>query len=162
MIPRYMLRKIAGMGNGYRLSKWTPFKEPANMVHVGPSKFSRFSKQPPLIPGGTGDVYRFWQIKHGVVDGHMWMQGQCRACGTTCNALNTMREHQRDRGCAKKLVEAYKLLQRDLKCVVCDKFTKESRWGVPMCSQECVESWKKDVVAPHSLEQALQLVWMVN
>jgi hypothetical protein len=68
-------------------------------------------------------------------------------------------EHQKENGCTTKLVEAYKLLLRDKKCVICDKTTSHTKWGVPLCNTTCVLRFQFEVGAgSYAIGLAMRLV----
>ena len=84
---------------------------------------------------------------------------ECRSCGAiTPESRNARQEHHKHGGCAKKLTEAYKLLLRDCRCVICDLRTTKTKWGVPMCSSGCEQAWCETEASPNCLVGALMLV----
>lgn len=160
MIPTWMLYKVGSGRGGYHLPKRPSL--PAPPVRLL-SRFGGHKKHTndDTNYGGTGDVHRFWSIKHGVYNGTAWFTATCRACTQTVNTVARMREHQKERGCPKRLIEAYKLLCRvPMRCVVCEASTTQTRWGMPLCSDKCVLNWRDEVITPTGLEDALQVVWL--
>lgn len=111
----------------------------AGIVH-GPGTSVVITK---LTPAGTGPLdlneYRFWRAHEG--------KGRCRACMDVVATTKERIEHQKTKGCTRTLVEAYKLLLRDRMCVVCDRKTEHTKWGVPMCSNACLFRWQFEVGA---------------
>jgi hypothetical protein len=78
--------------------------------------------------------YRFWRASG--------TNGCCRLCMAIVPTTAERRAHQRERSCTVKLVDAYKLLLKDMKCVVCDTKTTHKMWGVPLCGQTCIARWQ--------------------
>jgi hypothetical protein len=94
--------------------------------------------------------YRFWEGSH-------WLESdyaRCRACGSIVReGVEARKRHMEKEGCTTLLVRAYAQMLKDRACAVCDKHTKQSMWGVPLCSKDCVERWKGN--NPHSLGHIL-------
>ena len=101
--------------------------------------------------------YRFWAM--GVIGNTGVALTECRCCGHVGKRdMKIRRLHLSQGGCATKLCEAYKLLLRDRKCVVCDQKTLFKKWGVPICSSSCEQAWCEVEAHPSALQAALQLV----
>jgi len=73
----------------------------------------------------------------------------CRCCrktmyhgGEEWKEHNTLTEKQFGRSCPVRLIAAYKYLLTKQECVVCNKRTTSSRWGVPLCNAACEYRWK--------------------
>lgn len=108
-----------------------------------------------IYPGSahTGNLqehlYQFW-IGSPV---NMSNRSICRACSTVCYG-DADRISHRDKSkqfykaqvsCWFVLTMAYKKILEDKKCVVCGGDNHgRSKWGVPICSLECVKTWKFD------------------
>lgn len=101
--------------------------------------------------------YRFWAM---VPVGNDRILAECRACGHNENAIKTTvrQQHFQMGGCTKKLCAAYNLLLRDSKCLICDKWTTQRKWGIPLCSSACMEAWCTSEPTPKALAEALKLV----
>lgn len=83
----------------------------------------------------------------------------CRCCLMIVKGVDERRKHQRALNCTTKMVEAYKLLLRDRKCMVCDKETPCTKWGIPLCQSLCIARWQFEAGAgAPALRQALGLV----
>jgi len=104
--------------------------------------------------------FRFWQVVMNL-NRQVW-RCQCRQCGGIVLSNTMRRTHSDTLGCYDQLVEAYKLLQRDKRCVICDNVTTKQKWGVPLCSSTCIEKWCFDIVKPEALGAALELVKQRN
>jgi hypothetical protein len=82
----------------------------------------------------------------------------CRCCGCMRIKGEDRKAHQQISGCAGKLVEAYKLLNLDKKCIVCDEPTRNQEWGIPICGETCKRGWCFFSVQQAALKDALMLV----
>jgi len=72
--------------------------------------------------------------------GHGW--AMCRACGTIRYNETDRKAHRGD-GCGKLLQKAYRLLEKDGKCVICNEITSRRLYGLPICfSVQCETKWK--------------------
>lgn len=99
--------------------------------------------------------YRFWGVD--VVNNYPSVV-VCRCCGSSSFAKSFRDKHNEDTGCFKKLIEAYRLLLLDMRCVMCDKQTNNTEWGVPLCKNgECIDQWCHEDYSPRALEEALNL-----
>lgn len=95
--------------------------------------------------------YRFWRSAG--------TDGMCRCCLAVVKGVDERRVHQRNLSCTVKMTEAYKLLLRDRKCVVCDVETTQTKWGIPLCKAMCVARWQFEAGAGAApLRQALEVV----
>jgi hypothetical protein len=101
--------------------------------------------------------YRFWaRATWGKeLTGHLT---ECRACLATANESRESRTAHHVGGCCGRLAKAYALLLRDKKCVICDCKTTSAKWGVPLCSSGCEQSWCEVEAQPLPLAFALKLV----
>jgi len=52
-----------------------------------------------------------------------------------------LKEEFRETSCARRLQLAWKELRKMGICVVCQKGTKNVKWGVPLCGLGCVQEW---------------------
>lgn len=148
-LPQWLIAKKAGYCAGRRLPKWHKFEEPKSIV---PFTGSYYNRIPAVYQEHTknGDDHRFWAID----DCGTW---ECRACQTPLWLEADRKIHLANEGCAKKLVAAYELLKRDMRCVICDEHCTMTRWGVPMCIKgNCVERWLEEA-QPMALTYALGL-----
>lgn len=102
-----------------------------------------------------GWEYRFWaaqQFSTGVYT-------ECRVCGFESGKTPLERRHHHEvGGCAKKLTEASKLLLKDMMCVICDMKSHKCKWGIPICSDTCMQAWCESEAQPKALTAALLLV----
>lgn len=97
-----------------------------------------------IVVGAKGNLhfsdYRFWQGSEFGVS--MWTR--CRACrevicGNTRDV--EMKVHSDHYKCSIHLTVAYAYLLRGKLCVVCEKKSSASKWGIPLCSLSCQEKW---------------------
>lgn len=86
--------------------------------------------------------YRFWigSYTEGMTS------ATCRVCRKVVENARERDLHNHEKGiewsCYSTMVEALKLLQARRMCLVCNTDTELSRWGVPLCSPNCVLAWK--------------------
>lgn len=80
--------------------------------------------------------YRFW-VGSSMDNSRLSI---CRACNRTLYGAEHRAFHKEDKSvqvdgncCSVRLVNAYKVLLRKQKCVVCGGKTLTTRWGVPLC-----------------------------
>lgn len=101
-------------------------------------------------------MYRFWQPDFDE-KGKM-CSAECRGCGSSFVQPAMIRQHIGQMGCSKTICAAFKLLLKDMKCVICDSSCRGSqqKWGVPLCSSACEEAWCNVECRPRSLELAIQ------
>lgn len=157
MLAHWLLKKKAGHAGGVRLSKWKKFEPPKLFT---PSQYNLRALPAHYRPAAgiqDGDKYRFFTVTQ-VTDGGTTSEiAVCRCCGHVCYSENERRTHLRAMGCSKKLVEAYKLLLRDMKCVVCDVLSRTQKWGVPL-HMSCEKAWMEELAAPSGLEGAFMVL----
>jgi hypothetical protein len=95
------------------------------------------------VRGNLDDTeYQFWIGRHlAYVTAAM-----CRACGeqTNCKAERAEHKEKKEPKCTILLVSAYKELSAKGTCVVCREKTTNRRWGLPICSHKCIETYKFD------------------
>lgn len=176
IIPRWFIRHQC-IRTGTRLPKWKAFEQPRN-IHGFQSVLSRDSiLYPTSIPPNSGPIhdidikrpfdtvsgdkfdpadFRFYSVYINAYN--VAQKCTCRSCGGVIVSAHLRRKHSEILGCYDKLVKAYKLLDLDQKCVVCDTRTPGRRWGIPLCSKSCVREWCFHIVRPASLTAALDLV----
>jgi hypothetical protein len=166
-LPMYLITKTTLRG-GRRLEKAREkFKEP----HVDPA----YPRSLPTIYRGTPmrqyennnlvvidrDInFQNWEYRFWALEPHKDIPAVaiCRGCEQIEHREDMRRKHHRQDKCTTKLVEAYKLLLRDMRCVVCDTKVNNSEWGVPMCKVgQCLGLWKENST-PEALALALALV----
>jgi|ERR1035437_1316709 hypothetical protein len=161
-VPRWIITQMmmpSGRRSGkkpvfqFLTSTWLPPER-----HVPVYALTKNGYEPTEIPGLFERwEYRFWAMV--VFSGATQMVAECRCCGHIgVNDLVTRRQHPSKGGCTKRLLHAYKLLQRDQRCVICDGHTTTEKWGVPLCSSGCQQAWCENEAQPSSLTQALGLL----
>lgn len=94
------------------------------------------SKEPPK---GNLDVaeYRFWI---GAEAGQSCF-ARCRVCRMPTYTREQRVQHHEHYKCSLHVVEATRTLDQNV-CVMCEKkFWSSNKWGIPLCSMECVEKW---------------------
>jgi len=102
-----------------------------------------------------GWEYRFWAAD---LENPAAIIAECRCCKSLFSNDNNEARKKHSGGCYKKLCAAYKLLLKDMVCVVCNHKTTKEKWGVPLCSSACMEAWCTCDSQPDSLKDALRLV----
>lgn len=178
VIPRWFIRHQC-VRTGTRLPKWKAFEPPiANYgFHAGRNATMHSILHPQNIPPNSGPVYdvdikrpidtvsgdkfdpadfQFYAVGMNVYN--VAQKCTCRSCGGVIISAHLRRKHSEVLGCYDKLIKAYKLLDLDQKCVICDTRTIGRRWGVPLCSKGCVKEWCFHIVRPASVSAALDLV----
>lgn len=134
-----------------------PFRRSNRWLSKKPEKWysaPTMALVPALVPTEKElNELRFWSISPSGAS-------HCRACNLIEWTAADRQRHQADSNCTKVLVQAYRLLLRDMKCVVCDGSTQHTKFGVPLC-QGCVSKFEKESGQP-ALLQAIRLVKMVQ
>lgn len=117
----------------------------------------------PYVPQGLPEVFEPWEYR-------FWAMAlldnapaaaliECRACGSLQGHTRQARVFHHAQGkCTSKLCEAYKLLLKDERCLICDAKTGQTKYGVPLCSSACVQAWCEAEPQPKALMNALLLV----
>jgi hypothetical protein len=82
------------------------------------------------------DEYRFFQ---GTYDENT-TTATCRWCREILHSQEARLKHKGD--CKVKLVELYGVLLSARHCIVCNSFTSETYWGIPLCKIDCKDQWK--------------------
>lgn len=147
MLPVWALSSIV-QPYGHRLPKraphWIPPPAPKTELKTGEK----------IKPGNLpNDAYEFWI---GVID-QTAATSSCRACGYIAIHSKDRAEHK-EKGCSVRLKKAHMLLQRDMKCCICDTRTTKKLWGVPLCSVACVNTFKFNWAIPFAIRDALRMV----
>lgn len=153
MLPYWLLAKKAGHPSGMRLPKWEAYEPPPPPVLMQRYLPTIYQAKPPAS-SINGDIYRFWKVE-------TYPEGEtytCRACKEICMSHADRISHLKGFGCAKTLIAAYKLLLRDMRCVVCDVLTTNIKWGVPLCAGTCERHWREEEARPTALLSALRIV----
>jgi hypothetical protein len=125
-----------------------------------PAHYSAQSLTEPDLPGEFANwEYRFW----GPVtmrESDQVVAWQCRACLTMLLPKDMRNEHKEKCGCTTKLVAAYKIMLDKGFCFICNVYTKQKRWGVPLCSEKCEKDFtsKNNFVQTYRLREALEEV----
>jgi hypothetical protein len=99
--------------------------------------------------------YRFWCVD---IANNTPVTTTCRACEAVFFSKEQRRIHQKEQGCTTIVIQAYKLLLRDMCCIICDHPTKNQKWGVPICDAAlCIDVFLHESPCPASLFNALNL-----
>lgn len=119
-------------------------------------RMSNYKRQTEELPLGNLDknAYRYWI---GAEERGSRFS-KCRACRMSMLSEEDRRIHTEAFKCTVILTDAFKLLLRDGRCVVCDSQTQNQRYGMPLCSNYCIKNWmfeSKDMQA--GLMQAVTL-----
>lgn len=149
LLPRRIIANRC-MPGGWRSAKKPVFVAPVR-VHTSRDRF-----HPAEIPKVFENwEYRFWAM----VLFNNRIISECRCCGAEGGTDTKERHaHYELGGCARRLCKAYSLLKRDKICVICDRKTPLTEWGVPMCSNGCKQQWCENEAQPKCLTAALLLV----
>jgi hypothetical protein len=166
-IPRYLIAKKTLLG-GQRGDKLVLLPKPvvhAPAVQVGYGRgrgmniIRTRATSDSLIPVDSSLEfenweYRFWTLEmHGTIGSAV-----CRNCEVSLRDKEMRRKHLNKNGCADRIVNAYALLLKDRKCVVCDTLTTNKKWGVPLClSTSCMLNFMHQEAVPAALCQALAI-----
>lgn len=119
-------------------------------------RMSSYKQQTAELPLGNLDKngYRYWIG----AEERTSRFSKCRACRMTLLSDEDRVAHTEKFKCTVVLTDAFKLLLRDGRCVVCDSQTQNQRYGMPLCSNVCIKNWmfeSKDMQA--GLMQAVTL-----
>lgn len=164
MIPRYLIAKVGGLPAGLRLEKrptvvWsartvTPARNYAPVLNASGDEDDLAFRQLNF----TNEEYRFWCAEITNDQTGDFVTAICRGCETTHYTQATRKAHL-NAGCSKRILKAYQLLLKDKKCIVCDKWTSNQKWGVPICTQEgCMHSFKHQTPQSTAMQAAIFLV----
>jgi hypothetical protein len=155
VLPRWVIFKKSLCG-GHRLAKKPVFETPRVLsAFARPNGGKEPLVQVKTLVGWDNWEYRFWAAD---VNEGSCVVCECRACGSMFGGQPGRSLHLANFGCAKKLVAAYKLLLKDRRCVICNEKTGNASWGVPLCTDACVNKWKHEESQPAPLVAALHLV----
>jgi len=161
-LPFYLIAKVTLKG-GRRLAlikKWAP--EPMQERNYLPSAYQQPKKQKAddIYDKELGFInweFRYWAIER---HGNMPAVAVCRCCGDLEQSKEKRRQHHDKHSCTSSLHFAYKELIKDKKCVLCDAYTINTEWGVPVCNHMgCITRWKFEP-DPAPLIEALRLTQM--
>lgn len=102
-------------------------------------RMSTYKRQTADLPLGNLDknAYRYWI---GAEERGSRFS-KCRACRMTLLSDEDRKAHTDKFKCTVVLTDAFKLLLRDGRCVVCDDKTLNQRYGMPLCSDVCIKYW---------------------
>ena len=167
LVPRWLIHKMVYSG-GFRLNKAERYTEPKAIRVSGPLMHTsnvsnklngRFiSERHRIVVSDThmdfdNEEYRFWGVE---VQREKPVIATCRFCQTMQYSKTARKTHIKDKQCTTKLIKVYSLLLRDSKCVICNKQTNGSKWGVPLCEIGlCMDLWCHDEACPPELENAI-------
>lgn len=149
-VPVALIRRLC-YPSAYRLPhlERLVFPVPKAAVKRPASPLSRLNG-PRVLPGSVIDTtaltagnlpneeYRFW-FGHRQTS---WMDSVCRCCGANCYTKTARERHLLEGDCKENLLFVYRRLVKDANCVCCDGRTRKQKWGVPLCSDECIKEWK--------------------
>lgn len=160
VLPRWLIYSKAHSSGRRLFPKPKLSYYPAKPDPRLPSHYSGSSLTEPTLPGEFANwEYRFW----GPVttyEGDKVLCWQCRVCSTMVLDREARKEHHEREGCTRKLTDAYKICLDKGFCVVCNVYTKQKRWGVPLCSDKCQKDFttKNSFVQPFKICEALEEV----
>ena len=128
----------------------------------------RVDDTPRILSGNLEEYeYRFW-IGDNLSQS---LRSTCRACGEVCYGRDDRMRHKSrgkeiytsDVSCLYVLTQCYKTLLYKRKCLVCGKETYGEKWGIPLCKDECLQTWKFDEHKSYpELELELMDWWKVD
>src|ERR1700676_3153551 len=114
------------------------------------------------IPKEIDELFKGWEYRFWAADISVNTRSviaECRCCGNIGGAdINARHLHLNQGGCSRRLCAAYKLLLRDMVCIICNTKTHLQKWGVPICGNSCQEVWCVSDSQPPALKRALELV----
>lgn len=116
-----------------------------NPIRLGPSlryENKRLEGIRDIVRGSLQEwEYRFWV---GEKETFPQKGAICRVCRATVISTSGRFFHKGEKDCFTVMTQALKILIPRGRCLVCDQTTTKQRWGVPLCSPNCVETWKFD------------------
>lgn len=161
-LPFYLIAKVTLKG-GRRLEpmkKWVP--EPIQQRDYLPGHYLAPKKTPPDEIYNADIGFVNWEFRYWAIENHGTMPSiaVCRSCGDLEQSKEKRRLHHDKHQCTKTLHAAYKALVKDKRCVMCDAYTVNTEWGVPICNDvKCITKWKFEP-DPAALIEALRLTQM--
>lgn len=117
-----------------------------------PSHYARRIVTPKVVGNLPEEAYRFFV---GREQGELC---QCRGCLMTLHGKELRTKHIRE--CKYLVLETLKLLHKDHRCVMCNNHTTASKWGVPLCAEECQSQWRFSI--PVAFHEARRLALKAN
>lgn len=170
-VPRWLIRKLVYRG-GFRLDKRTKFDDNDKKTLIpmgGPVcelQYTGYSKRAEPVVSERHKLvlddsnmnfanweYRFWGVE---VRRDKPVMATCRFCQTMQYSGPARKKHLKEKKCTTKLIKVYSLLLKDSKCVICDKYTMNDKFGVPLCEKGlCLDMWMHDEACPTALENAI-------
>lgn len=151
-IPNWFLSKItyAGGVRQPKMEKWKPIYKPYR-------GFVPLYQQKRETPNALiNSDYRYWGSSAAFrYSGDM---GSCRACRANFFAKDSRAEHMLKNNCRSLLERAYKRLKREQCCLICGQPTRKKKWGLPFCTEACIDNWMYYNVQPQSLYKVLEEV----
>lgn len=164
-LPRWLLERKMLRG-GLRLDPF-PKREVTRPIPIYSNAYVSSYSPPSTLSVSTETIYdiagqifagweyRFWAA---ALETDKVYVTECRCCNAVyMNRVNRL-AHLKESGCSKKLVAAFKLLQADKMCVICNTSTTREKWGVPLCSEGCIKTWCEEESQPVALHLALDLL----
>lgn len=149
-VPFGLIRQLCYPG-GRRLPEFKLIRPETNVIATR----KLYTSKPVLLPAPkpsdgslTNDQYRLFMGKSAGSTGAV-----CRGCEKELRGADEIKLHTRI--CKVDVLSAIKLLHRDKKCTVCHTRTLFSKWGVPLCSENCEMVWK--VTMPTAFREARRL-----
>ena len=161
MIPLWLLAQASGPGGNRLPKRPAPIVQASRYPYRGPISLQQWNQSHLPASFQTGNmesvasyVKQFWfnlweadQLSAG---------GYCRACDEYCEDAPARFDHDRAYRCRDVILKVCTLLQRDLRCVVCDTKCLRITRGVPLCCEACTDYY--DVNSPQAFNDALRIV----
>ena len=157
MLPTWLLKEKYRQGSR-RLQKLVPFKkEIVATIYPGVSSGTRYEGNELYPWTDTAIRFKYWRGTKLVNQAPNFQTMWCRYCGYTTYSDGNRFEHARtSTNCALRLEQAFTLLRKDPKCVVCNTITENREFNLIMCKGEpCKDTWRW--YKPESLRQAIDL-----
>lgn len=164
VVPRwFILAKTARAG--IRLDRKIKFVQPyqaVEMTRVGVGdRLGSATLNLQNIKTATNEIFnqsdfRYWSVylnEFKVIN-----KAVCRSCGTSALSHWARKQHMDSCSCGRILVDAYELLNKDGRCVICDEKTSKKKWGVPLCNDHCVDAWCFWATKPQCVESAIGII----
>ena len=172
MVPRWVIRK-SWIRTGARLEKRIPLIEERPKLQIisrsdkqntFSNKFGvrkpQFTENEMIVMSNKGMDFSHWEFRFWAV-GIAGIEAQiceCRCCKNLCYSKEGRKSHLGIAGCTKKLIDAYKLLLLDNRCLICDSKTMNKSFGVPLCNKDaCYNDFLHVESQPRALAEALNI-----
>lgn len=172
-VPLWAVRRICKAGGERHRKRTTPWEFQNAMwrshrhrgvdsrlpAHYGPAynRPSVSTERSEAVPAGNlyEADYRFYK---GATEIHS-LYRKCRWCHQIYFSAREGEVHKEKTHCFTNLRIIFSMLlaQRPMQCAVCGVITANQRWGLPLCSDACIYSWKFDAFDSHRWDAMVEL-----